>query len=239
MNIKCPQCGIAHNCNFCPSCGTPATIGKIKKKGMSAWGIVLTIFLSIFGFILFIVLLFGFMSMRISNLKDKASAIIESDRQGTTITKSNILEPKELLFKPGDVISSDKMEVTINRVDFSYDVLPDDTNSFYTHYEADDGEVYIHIDTDVKNLSKKDLGCDDILTVKADYDNGFVYRGFAIVESTMTGFTYASITSINPLKTKGIHFLISCPEEVAESDKPLFIELKLSGTNDVYKYTIR
>lgn len=239
MNVKCPKCGVEHNFKFCPNCGTPATPEKAKKKGMSAGGIILTIFLSIIGVMLFVAIIFTSISAHVNTLKDKTTTITESDQQDTAITKSNDVEPTELLFKPGDVISSDKMEVTINRVDFSYDVLPDDISSFYTHYEAEDGEVYIHIDTDVKNLSKKDMNCDEILTVKADYNDGFVYKGFAIVEDTMTGFTYANITSIAPLKTQGVHFLISCPEEVAESDKPLFIELKLNGTNEIYKYTIR
>lgn len=26
MNIKCPRCGIVHNCNFCPNCGLPSPV---------------------------------------------------------------------------------------------------------------------------------------------------------------------------------------------------------------------
>lgn len=233
MNVKCFHCGIAHNCNFCPNCGAPALPPSQthlpRKKGISAGAIVLIVICSCISFLVLAAL---------ASNNDSSTVISDSVSDTEVIAKADV-EPEELLFKPGDVIVSNKMEVTINRVDFSYDVVPDDTSSFYTHYEADGGEVYIHIDTDVKNLSKKDLDCDEILTVKADYDDGFTYRGFAIVEDSMTGFTYASITTVDPLKTQGVHFLISCPEEVIESDKPLFIELKLDGTSEVYRHTIR
>lgn len=241
MNVKCIHCGIAHNCNFCPNCGTPAAQGnavKPVKKSMSAGGIILAIFLSIAGVFVFMLLVVLLVSMSMPGTNDNSGTVISDSVPDTEVIAKTDIEPDELLFKPGDIITSDKRAVAINSIKFSYDVMPEDTSLFYTHYEADGGEVYIHIDTDVKNLSKKDLDCDDILSVKADYDEGFVYRGFAVVEDSK-GFTYALISSIDPLKTKKVHFLISCPEEVIESGKSLFIELKLNGTSEVYRYDMR
>nr|WP_314463591.1 hypothetical protein [uncultured Clostridium sp.] len=139
----------------------------------------------------------------------------------------------------GGVITTDAMEITINKAELSYDVLPDDTSGFYTHYAADPGNVYIHLDVDVKNLGKQNLPCDEIMKTTADYNGGYTYGGQAVPEDGNTGFTYANITSINPLQTLGVHFLFQCPQEVAESQNPLSIVLEPSGTKDSYVLTIR
>lgn len=139
----------------------------------------------------------------------------------------------------GGVITTDAMEITVNKVELSYDVLPDDTSGFYTHYAADPGNVYLHLDVDVKNLGKQNLPCDEIMKTIADYNGGYTYSGQAIPEDGNSGFTYANITSINPLQTLGVHFLFQCPQEVAESQNPLSIMLEPSGTKDSYVLTIR
>lgn len=137
----------------------------------------------------------------------------------------------------GDVITTDRVEITIKNIEFSYDVLPDDTSSMYTHYPANQGQVYIHIDTDVKNLQKQNLNADDIMTVEADYNNGYNYSAFPIPEDPTTGFTYANIVVINPLETRGVRFLIDCPQEVEESENPL--SLIFAVDKEQFKYTIR
>lgn len=139
--------------------------------------------------------------------------------------------------KIGDTIKTDRLEITIKKIELTYDVLPDVTDGFYTHYPADSGHVYIHIDTDVKNIQKQKLNCDDIMLVEADYNNGFTYHSSAVPESTSTGFTYASITSIDPLQTLGVRFLINCPQEVEETNNPLFLIFTVD--KEKYKYTIR
>ena len=139
----------------------------------------------------------------------------------------------------GETITTDNMEITINKVELVYDVLPDDTSGIYTHYEADPGNVYLHIDTDVKNLGKQNLSCDDILQAVADYNGGYTYSGFAVPEDSNTGFGYANITSIGPLETLGMHFMFSCPQEVEESNNPLFITLEPSYSSDRYILTVR
>ena len=104
----------------------------------------------------------------------------------------------------GDKIITDTMEITINSVELTYDVLPDDISGFYTHYPADEGKIYISVDASVFNKAKQNLDCDEIGSIIADYNNGFTYHGFIVVKSSLTGFTYANISSIDPLETKGI-----------------------------------
>ena len=137
----------------------------------------------------------------------------------------------------GDKIVTDSMEIKINSVELTYDVLPDNTSGFYTHYEADAGKVYIAVDASITNKAKQNLGCDEIGKVIANYNNGYTYRGFIIVKDSTTGFTYANITSIDPLETRGIKWLIECPEEVETSSNPLFLEFTINGGK--YKLIIR
>jgi hypothetical protein len=47
----------------------------------------------------------------------------------------------------------------------------------------------------------------------------------------------ANITSIDPLQTLGVRFLIDCPQEVEESDRPLLLTFLVG--NEEYNYTMR
>lgn len=136
--------------------------------------------------------------------------------------------------KIGEKIVTDNMEILINGVELTYDVLPDDTSGFYTHYAADAGKVYISVDASVTNKAKQNLGCDEIGRIIADYNDGYTYKGFIVVKDSSTGFTYANISSIAPLDTQGIKWLIECPQEVEESENPLFLEFTIDGAQLVY-----
>lgn len=145
--------------------------------------------------------------------------------------------PKIEEFKEGSIIKSESAEVKINKISLSYDVLPDKMDGFYTHYPAKKGNVYIDIDLDVKNLQKQNLPCDKIMKAEADYNNGYKYKDMPIVKDSSTGFTYANITSIKPLETRGMKFLIECPQEVESSKNPLIVTITLDGKS--YQCKIR
>lgn len=159
----------------------------------------------------------------------------ESNNEDTVPNEQNNDVTMEI--KEGDTIKTDRMEIKIKKIEFSYNVLPDNTDGFYTRYPAETGHVYIHIDTDVKNIQKQILNCDDIMVVEANYNDGFTYSSFAVPEDASTGFTYANITSIDPLQTLGVRFLIDCPQEVEETDNPLFLIFNVDKQK--YKYIIR
>ena len=147
--------------------------------------------------------------------------------------KEEEVKEKEIVI--GDVITLDFAEITIKNIEFSYDVLPDDTSSFYTHYPADSGKVFVHIDTDVKNMQKQSLPVDEFVQVEVDYNDGYKYDGEAIPEDTSTGFSYANITSIDPLETLGVRILADCPQEVVESENPVVVHLDFRGEKFFYK----
>lgn len=166
---------------------------------------------------------------------------LQLDNYGEVITTSSdgVTDKDEKnadVIEIGDVITTKATEITIKDIELSYDVLPDDTSGFYNHYPADSGNVYIHIKTVVKNLQKQNLPADEIMAVKADYNGGFTYNSMTVPEDS-TGFTYANITSIKPLESLGVRFLIEAPEEVEETDNPLVLYFTID--NQIYKHVIR
>jgi hypothetical protein len=176
-----------------------------------------------------------------SDVSEETSATVNEETESQTeqlteTTTETLDEIKNISL--GEKVITPSYEFTLNKVDLSYDVKPDNPPSYYSHYAADSGEVYIHIDADVKNTQKQNIDCDEIYSVTADYDGGYTYNGFAVAEDTDGDFTYANITALKPLQTLGIHNLIDCPEEVESSGKPLFIIITLNDDTK-YKYVIR
>jgi hypothetical protein len=52
-------------------------------------------------------------------------------------------------------VADDYGEITIQRVDFTDDVLPDKPSRFYSHYAADPDKVYLCVTATIKNMQKK------------------------------------------------------------------------------------
>ena len=163
--------------------------------------------------------------------KDTSNSI---DSSNTNNTKESIFtNSKEITI--GETIITDTKEVTINSISFEKTILPKNTNGYYTYYESEEGKVYIYINSDIKNLEKEAVKADELLYVQVDYNNGFKYAGFSIVDDSKSGFTYSNITQIDPLDTLGVHFLVDCPIEVQESDNPVIVNLDIDDTIYTYK----
>lgn len=140
---------------------------------------------------------------------------------------------------PGQTIVTPNYEFTLNNVELTYELKPINTSSAYTSYPADAGKVYIHIDGYYYNTSKRDVCIRDLFVPTADYDNGYTYNGFAIVDDGDNSFDWvASYVICTPLETCHYHGLIECPEAVDASDKPLYVTFTLAD-GITYRYDIR
>ena len=138
----------------------------------------------------------------------------------------------------GDTISTEDFDFTLNNVELTYELKPQNTNGVYTSYVAPDGKVYIHVDGSFCNKSKRDYCIRDLFTPEADYDNGYTYKGFAVTDKDDNSFTWASSYVVcTPLETCHYHGLVECPKVVDGSDAPLIVTLNIGG--QVYTYTIR
>ncbi len=120
---------------------------------------------------------------------------------------------KNKTIKIGETIKTSKAEITIKKIKFSYDVLP-----------VDDGEVYILIDTDVKNTQKQQIVPEKLMTVTADFYDDYIYSSIDSAEKI----------SIDPLKTIDVRYLIPIPSDIEKYDCPLIVTFNIDG--EIYEY---
>ncbi len=222
MEKFCSNCGnvLDENAKFCSKCGKQINeIGivnstKIIEKPKKKKGCLIAI-LSI---ILIPVLLvcIGIITFR-------------NFTKTTTVKVEDKKEPEVKTLEIENTINSKSYDITIKKIEFTYDVMPDKKNIIYSHYAAEKGNVYIDIAADVKNTQKQNLKCDQIMNVEANYNNGYKYKSQAIVEDQTTGFTYANIIDIKPLETQGMRFIIQCPQEVETDTNSLNLTFDIEG----------
>lgn len=151
----------------------------------------------------------------------------DTSKTETINNKKTSVKENIKTFEKGSELESDNLDVKIKYIKFTEDILPDNTKDFYTHYPADKGKVFLEIDTDVKNNNKQKILVEKIGRINVDYNNGYKYDGWLIPEDSQTGFSYASIESIDPLEKLGVRWVVNLPEEVEKSNKPLKITLTI------------
>lgn len=139
--------------------------------------------------------------------------------------------PEKKVVKLGDTISSEShSQVKLNSLEFKKRVDPSKPGSFYNYYEVKDtSKIFLVLGVDVKNMKETKLDADEVLSVKVTYNDKFKYDSFAIIEkSGGADFSYANITSIDPLTTSKMYYLCEVPGEVKNGKAEL--EINLNGT---------
>lgn len=141
--------------------------------------------------------------------------------------------------KDGEIIAvANKCEFFIDYSNITDDVMPPQPGDWYSHYEADDGKVYVDFCVGFKNWKTKDVGADDVMSAVLTYAGKYEYNGFSMIEESNRGdFTYSNITSIAPLTTEYLHYLFEVPAEVETSSETIEIEFTISG--NTYSYKVR
>ncbi len=133
---------------------------------------------------------------------------------------------------------ANKCEFFVDYSDITDDVMPPQPGDWYSHYEADDGKVYVDFCVGFKNWKTKDVSADDVMSATLTYAGKYEYTGFSMIEEDNRGdFTYSNITSIAPLTTAYMHYLFEVPEEVESSSEAIDIEFVIGG--NTYSYKVR
>lgn len=174
------------------------------------------------------------------NIYEFTSGIANADAPSEPISSGTDADDNSNyeIIEIGKTIKTEDYEFTLNNVELTYEVKPQNTSSVYTSYKADSGKVYIHIDGEYYNTSKRDVCIRDLPVATADYDDGYTYKGSAVVDKGDNSFTWASSYVVcTPLETCHYHCLIECPEVVDKSDAPLFFNIEIGNTS--YRYDIR
>lgn len=166
--------------------------------------------------------------------KNKSKGTVSSSNE----TSNSVTQDSTKEIKINETISTDDYDFTLNNVSFSYKVVPANPPSYYTYYDAPNDQVYIYINATVKNKKKQSVRCDEIYSVSVEYDDGYTYTGFNIADDTDGDFTYANITSVEPLQSLGVHCLVACPEEVETSDGKVVLTFNLKDGSK-FKFNMR
>ena len=189
------------------------------------------------------------MSTELENLNATLAQLKEKSAElDQLIARSNNLEidkteeatskkDKGKMITIGDTIGTDKIEVTINNIEFSGVILPRDTSGDYTYFSAEEGMVYIDIDIGIKNLQKEKVKLEDIMVVVADYDRQDNYSSYALADGSSGFETGDQDISLSPLEAMNIRFLIQCPQEVEEKGDALLLNFQID--EEKYQYTMR
>ena len=173
-----------------------------------------------------------------STVTEKKDTVTKKSTVTSTVIPAETA-PKEIEeIKIGDSVETDELTFTLEKVELSRRVQPDAPPSYYTYYQAEKDHTYIFVKASITNKGKYNLECDEIYSVEADFDGGYKYNGFNIADDYDGDFTYANITSVEPLATLGVHCLVDCPQIVEEEGKPLFITITLNNGSK-YKYIIK
>lgn len=146
--------------------------------------------------------------------------------------------PTEQIINIGDVIQTDDFDFTLKNVELTYEILPPNTSSAYTSYTASDGKIYVHIDGDYYNKSKKDVHIRDLFVPTVNFNDGYTYNGFVVVDDGDNSFTWVSSYVVCvPLATCHYHGLVECPSTIESSGGSLYTTFTINGTT--YRYNIR
>ncbi len=156
--------------------------------------------------------------------------------KNTDTSASNVINAQRVSVALNETITTAKCEFYIDYSSITNDVMPPNPSRWYSHYEADDGKVYVDVCFAYKNLSESKVSASDVIGAKLVYADKYNYTGYSTIEEDNRG-DFTSYVSISPLSTEYIHYLFEVPEEVASSEESVVINFNISG--NAYSYTVR
>lgn len=136
----------------------------------------------------------------------------------------------------GVTISDETVEFTVTDVFTTNDLKPPKPDSYYSHFEADAGNLYLVLQCNVKNLMGTDLEYDKIAGVTCTYQGKYNYSSTTVFTEDEGAdlSSYASINSMKPLEKNTVYYLITIPEEAKNGP----LEIQVFVANQFYKYNI-
>ena len=230
----CPNChnDIEKQTKFCPECGYDFAKKKcpVKCSPNKKWYII--------GAIAFVLVVLWIYSPsnptgRDYNSSKPLSTTTTAKNNSSSNTKTTTDTPVELNTA---FVADDYGEITIQRVDFTDDVLPDKPSRFYSHYAADPDKVYLCVTATIKNMQKKAVKAEDIAKVDVLYDtNGYEYHCMSALEHR--GDLDPAFYSIDPLNPEKIKYMVQLPSSVQNDGKP--IKMRFTMGTKKFSYSFR
>ena len=157
-----------------------------------------------------------------------------SNSEGTEAEEQNDIQ----LYNVGDTVNTDKVEFTLDTFRFTDKVgLASDNwlkpSGSGGTLAAGEDNIFLWVSFRVKNLSKEKINGQDAFSMKADYNDGYIYDDtvftFGYDWSTSSSVSQkVGLTEIKPLGEEEYYGYIKCSSEVRENrDAPLHIVVML------------
>lgn len=142
----------------------------------------------------------------------KSSAMLSAIQSGITATSDALPSSNLVDVKIGDTITLDFMEMTLEEVTFTEDILPPDTSGAYSYLEGAENEVFLCLTGTFKNLSGESYDIENIF-VSAEFNDTYTYSGF-LDASNWNNTLYDSY--VKPLGTVKYYIYCSVPSELLD-----------------------
>ncbi len=129
---------------------------------------------------------------------------------------NNSSEGKNVEFKTvnfGDTITTDFLEMTIEKASTSQELKPTDTSSVYSYMEDQDNETYFYITGNMKNVGGDSYSVED-MNIQMTFDDKYNYSGFIAADDGGYDF-YGDY--VKPFGSVKYYMYASIPDELISS----------------------
>mgnify|MGYP002620979301 CR=1 FL=1 len=183
----------------------------------------------------------GFTADLVMNLnkKDYTYTVNVVNSEGDDTNSSTVyLKNKGKEISENELVTiENNCEFTIKSNKFEKKIEPPAATGYYHYLNATDGKVYLNVRATVKNLKSTAVRQDSVLgNITVIYDDSYEYKCSKVVEEDNGEDlnTYTSIYDIDPLASMEYYIVAELPEEVQNSNKPLYVKFSINGEDYVY-----
>ena len=139
---------------------------------------------------------------------------------------------EEQKLKVGNFFSSSTFELTFEEAKITKEIRPDLRG--YSYYDSDNDEIYLDLIFKIKNIGTFASNFEGIFKdVNAIYDDKYTYMNYSEFYSIGDEIDNILFEELDPLKTATYHLAIKLPREVANTSKPISVNLNVMGKNKV------
>lgn len=128
---------------------------------------------------------------------------------------------------------------TLLGVEFTFRLLPANTEGSYVSYPAGSGRVFVHVEGSYTNNDSQSVALGQLFAPEAVQEGQKLGRGFVLVDREDNRFFGNSNDIVCvPGATCHYHALIPCPAEITQSTTQLHVTMGLPDGN-TYRYDLR
>lgn len=139
----------------------------------------------------------------------------------------------------GESITTDDWVTSLINYRIAKKIEPAKKTSYYTYYEAEEGNQFLAIDLEFKNLFTEKINTYNMIDMTLKYENKYTYTSpIKVVEESDGDYTgYDWYFDVEPLKAQKLHYLFELPDEVVNNDGSIDVYFTI-GENE-YKLNIQ